>query len=171
MKIRTATSDDGLAIAEIYNHYIKTSHCTFEEELVDQEIMAARIRKVEGANLPWIVGEEDGVVIGYAYAGPWKLRSGYRFTVESSIYIKHDFHSKGIGYLLYAHLFDLLKSKGILNVIGGIGLPNPASVRLHEKFGFKKVAEFEEVGIKFGIWTSVSYWQLRLNSFNQVNKL
>lgn len=157
--IRDATPDDVGAIAEIYNHYILHTIVTFEEEPVDAAEMARRMQTVRAASLPWLVAEDAGRVAGYAYATPWKPRAGYRFTVEISIYLDRQAGGRGLGTALYSRLFELLPTRGIRCVIGGIALPNDASVALHEKFGMRKVAHFERNGIKFGEWIDVGYWQ------------
>jgi phosphinothricin acetyltransferase len=108
------------------------------------------------------VAEDAGAVIGYAYAAKWNARSAYRHTVETSIYLSHLSVSRGWGTRLYQTLFDMLRNQSIHVVIGGITLPNPASIALHEKFGIKKVAHFMEVGYKFGQWLDVGYWQSEL---------
>ena len=94
----------------------------------------------------------------------WKARSAYRFSVESTVYIDQNSIGNGIGSLLYKELLSNLKNSRIHSVIGGIALPNPSSIALHEKYGFKKVAQFKEVGIKFDKWIDVGYWQLQFNS-------
>lgn len=160
--IRSAHPADAAAIAAIYNHYVTTTAITFEESEVDAEEMAARITKVISSKLPWLVLEQDGQVLGYAYASKWKERSAYRFSVESSIYLHRDARGKGHARPLYQHLFTLLRQSGVHLVIGGVALPNEASVGLHEKMGFQPVGAFREVGRKFGRWIDVGYWQLRL---------
>ncbi|MEP6591257.1 MAG: N-acetyltransferase family protein, partial [Gemmatimonadota bacterium] len=110
--------------------------------------------------LPWLVAEQGGVVVGYAYAGKWKTRHGYRFTVESTVYLDPNHVGHGTGSRLYRALLDALRLQGVHSAIGGIGLPNEPSVRLHERLGFEKVAHFHENGIKFGRWIDVGYWQL-----------
>lgn len=160
--IRNATPEDAEAITRIYNPYILNTVITFEEQTVSAHEMAGRIREVLDASLPYLVAEQNGEVIGFAYAGRWKNRSAYRFAVESSVYLETGVVGKGIGTNLYVHLLDLLKEQGIHAVIGGVALPNPSSVALHEKLGFSKVAEFREVGFKFGQWIDVGYWELRL---------
>jgi phosphinothricin acetyltransferase len=157
--IRSATESDAGAIAAIYNYYITDTIVTFEEEPLPATELARRIRSVHDAGLPWLVAEENGEILGYAYATPWKDRIGYRFSVESTVYLSKDCTGRGIGSALYEELFRLLEAKGVHCVIGGVCLPNDASVALHEKFGMKKVAEFEEVGIKFDRWLNVAYWQ------------
>ena len=105
--IRPVTIDDAARIAEIYNHYVTDTIITFEEETVDAADYEARIKSLDSKGLPWIVWESDGVVAGYAYAGPWRTRIAYRFTVESAIYIAQDCVGKGIGKQLYGALFDV----------------------------------------------------------------
>ena len=159
--IRTATTADAAAIAAIYNHYIATTTISFEEQPVPAEEMAGRIETV-GARLPWLVCEQDGVIMGYAYATPWRVRSAYRFSVESSVYVSPEHPRQGVGTRLYRVLIDELRARGLHMVIGGIAQPNQASVALHESMGFKKVAHFAEVGMKFGRWIDVAYWELKL---------
>jgi L-amino acid N-acyltransferase YncA len=161
MPIRLATLADAAAIAAIYNHFIETTTITFEEQAVEAEEMADRIDKV-GAALPWYVFERDGAVIAYAYATPWRARSAYRFSVESTVYVSPGFPRQGIGSQLYKALIDDLRARGMQVVLGGIAQPNVASVRLHESLGFEKVAHFKRVGRKFGRWVDVGYWELEL---------
>ena len=160
--IRPATISDADAIARIYNHYINETVVSFEEKPVSAEEMRARMEGVLSA-LPWIVAEEEGVVAGYAYAGKWHGRSAYRYSVESTVYLDHRRVGKGIGSQLYKVLLDDLRARSIHVVIGGIALPNEASVRLHEKLGFKKAAHYREVGWKFDRWIDVGYWELLLS--------
>jgi phosphinothricin acetyltransferase len=160
--IRNVHLDDAQRIVEIYNPYILNTIITFEEETIDEGEMEKRIGHVLEQGLPWIVIESDGVVIGYAYAGAWRTRTAYRYTVETTIYLNRNFMGKGYGRQLYAALLDCLKQKGIHTAIAGISLPNERSVGLHESLGFRKIAEFREVGYKFGKWVDVGFWQLML---------
>jgi L-amino acid N-acyltransferase YncA len=162
MSIRQAEPSDALTIAEIYNRYITESLVTFEEEPVTASEMARRMAEVRSASLPWLVEEESGAIRGYAYAHLWRSRSAYRFTVEATVYIAQECVGRGIGSLLYGQLLSMLRAQGVHSVIGGIALPNAASVALNEKFGLRKVAEFHEVGFKFGRWIDVGYWQRTL---------
>ncbi len=157
--IRPATKADAEAIARIYNHYILNTAITFEEAAVSTEDIVGRIAEVESNSLPWLVLEQDGQVVAYAYASKWKGRCAYRYSVESSIYVAQGFGGRGFGTQLYEVLLAQLKDKGIHVVIGGIALPNPSSIALHEKFGMTKVAHFKEVGYKFGQWLDVGYWE------------
>jgi phosphinothricin acetyltransferase len=152
---------DGEAIAQIYNHYIEKTVVTFEESLVSGDEMASRIRQIS-ESLPWLVIEENDQILGYAYGGKWHSRDAYRYSAESTVYLDSKSGGKGYGSLLYQRLLNDLKDRQYHIVIGGVALPNPASVALHEKFGFKKVAHYEEVGFKFGQWIDVAYWQLTL---------
>lgn len=116
------------------------------------------------SGFPWIVLEQDGEILGYAYAGPWHTRSAYRFTAESTIYLSPDAGGKGYGHKLYRELLARLKEQGIKNVMGVVALPNPPSVKLHQSLGFTKVGEFKNIGVKFERQISVSYWQLELGA-------
>jgi len=159
--IRAATPDDAAAIAAIYNHYIATSTISFEEQAVTAAEMAQRIRDVS-ATLPWLVREDGGRIAGYAYATKWRVRSAYRFAAETSVYVEQGRGGQGIGSALYTALLAELRARGIHMAISGIAQPNPASVALHERLGFVKVAHFSEVGRKFDRWIDVGYWELKL---------
>ena len=159
--IRSATTSDAAGIAKIYNHYVLRSTITFEEQAVSVTEMQQRIDEVL-AGLPWLVWEESEVVHGFAYASKWKGRCAYRYSVESTVYLSEDSTGRGIGSGLYKTLFAELRQHKLHTVIGGIALPNDASVALHEKLGFEKIAHFREVGWKFGRWIDVGYWQLIL---------
>ena len=157
--IRDAVPADALRIAEIYNHYVLHTIVTFEEEPVAAEEMAARMETVRAASLPWIVSESAGRILGYAYATKWKERIGYRHATEVTVYLDQEAGGRGLGSALYGKLFPMLQERNVHVALGGIALPNPASIALHEKFGMKKVAHLEEVGLKFGTWIDVGYWQ------------
>jgi L-amino acid N-acyltransferase YncA len=159
--IRPATSADAAAICDIYNHYVLTTSISFELEPVSVAEMAQRIDDIS-AQFPWLVCQEQERILGYAYASKWKPRKAYEHSVESSIYLASGSGGKGIGVQLYQTLFGLLKERAVHAVIGGIAMPNAASVALHEKMGFVKVAHFNQVGKKFDQWIDVGYWQLLL---------
>lgn len=159
LQVRDAVAADAHAVAGIYNHFIVETAVTFEESAVDAADMARRMSEVQGANLPWLVATLGQRVVGYAYASPWRARSAYRFSVEITVYVSHAMAGRGIGSALYSELFERLKARGAHAVIGGITLPNEASVSLHERFGMTKVAHFAEVGFKFGEWRDVGYWE------------
>ena len=157
--IRGVRLEDAKEIAGIYNYYILNSIVTFEETPVGAEEIEARIESIT-SRFPWIVYEVNGRIVGYAYASEWKSRCAYKHSVESTIYLKQGEEYKGIGSTLYQELVKQLREMDLHALIGGIALPNEASVYLHEKFGFEKVAHFKEVGFKFGKWIDVGYWEL-----------
>jgi len=159
MPIRPVTLSDAQAIADIYNHYIEHTDVTFEDVPITADDIAARISKTQSHNLPWLVYEEAGKTIGYAYASKWRSRSAYRFSTEVTVYLHHGQGGRGLGTQLYQQLFPELKALGYHLVIGGITLPNPASVALHEKMGMTQAGRFNEVGFKFGRRLDVGYWQ------------
>jgi L-amino acid N-acyltransferase YncA len=157
--IRPVRAGDAHALAAIYNHYVAHTVVTFEEEPVTAAEMLRRVQDVQARSLPWLVADELESVRGYAYATPWKARSAYRFSAECTVYLDAAHVGRGLGSLLYAELFRLLEAAGIHTVLGGIALPNDASVALHERFGMRQVAELKEVGFQFGRWVDVGYWQ------------
>lgn len=157
--IRTATPEDADAVCRIYNHFVTTTIVTFEEAPVPVADKAARISGLVRTH-PWYVAEHDGAVVGYAYAGPWRTRAAYRPAVESTVYVAPGWSGEGIGTTLYTTLIDALRRREFHCAIGGIALPNAASVALHESMGFAKVAHFREVGWKFGRRIDVGYWQI-----------
>lgn len=162
INIRSAMASDAEALARIYNHYIRTSVITFEESEVNVGDLLDRMERVHQLSLPWLVAESAGVVVGYAYASKWKDRSAYRFSVESTVYLDPARTGQAIGSRLYRELIKILGAKSMHTVIGGIAMPNDASVALHERLGFTKVAHFKDVGFKFERWIDVGYWQLNL---------
>jgi L-amino acid N-acyltransferase YncA len=159
--IRTATTADAAAIADIYNHYVRETIITFEETPVSTDEMARRIADI-GARHPWLVFEYDGAVAGWAYATEWKPRSAYRLSVETTVYLADSHRGRGTGTALYKALLAELTARKLHTAVGVIALPNAASIALHEKLGFAKVAHVAEVGRKFDRWVDVGYWQLIL---------
>lgn len=157
--IRDVTADDAQQICEIYNHYVLNTIITFEEEPVPVDEMRSRIvQTIE--KLPWIVYENNGQIAGYAYASEWKSRCAYKHSLETTVYLRDGESGNGIGSALYSELLDRLKAQHFHAAIGGISLPNEASIALHEKFGFEKIGQFREVGYKFDKWIDVGYWEL-----------
>jgi phosphinothricin acetyltransferase len=156
--LRAAMPADAEGICSIYNHYIKNTTISLEETPVISVEMSQRV--VDGLkNFPWIVIKKEGVIQGYAYATKWRVRSAYRHSVEVSVYLCPDSVGKSFGRFLYEYLLNQLAELGVRVVIGGIALPKEASVGLHEKMGFTKVAHFEQVGFKKDQWIYVGYWQ------------
>ena len=161
--IRPVTTADAEAIARIYNYYILNTVITFEEDPISAEDMAARIAETQGLSLPWLVAVVEGAIVGYAYARKWRPRSAYRYSVETTIYLEHGHEGRGIGRSLYAALLPLVRERGMHVAIGGVALPNDASLALHEKLGFERVATFRQVGFKHDRWVDVTYLQLVLS--------
>ena len=159
--IRAIRPEDASQICVIYNYYIENTIVTFEETPVSESEMKSRIVQTTQKH-PWIVYEQHGEVVGYAYASEWKSRCAYKYSVETTVYLKNDATGQGIGSILYGELIKLLRDKKLHAAIGGIALPNEASVALHEKFGFEKIGQFKQVGYKFNTWIDVGYWELIL---------
>ena len=157
--IRSVRLDDASRICEIYNHYIRLSPATFEEEPLRPEDMLQRISETTQI-YPWFVCEEDGNLLGYCYGRKWRERAAYRYSVEISVYLDPSASGKGRGSALLDALLAELRRRNFHCAVGGVSLPNEASVALLEKFGFRPVAHFKEVGNKFDRWIDVGYWQL-----------
>jgi phosphinothricin acetyltransferase len=162
MTVRQALPSDADALSRIYNHYVRETIVTFEEEPVSPKEMTGRLEAVLLSGLPWLIGEYEDKICGFAHASSWKSRYAYRFAVETTVYLDPKQVGRGYGTRLYEAILAMLRDRGIHAAIGGIALPNEASVALHEKLGFKKVAQFREVGYKFNRWIDVGYWELLL---------
>ena len=156
MHVRVATPADGAACAAIYAPYVSGSAITFEQEPPGAEAMAERIATAL-ANHAWLVAERDGGVVGYAYAGPWKARPAYRWSCEVTVYVAGDEQRGGVGRALYEALFERLAGRGYRTFVGGVTLPNDASVGLHRALGFEPVGTFTRIGWKLGQWRDVHY--------------
>jgi L-amino acid N-acyltransferase YncA len=153
VSIRAATPADIPVITRIYAHAVRHGIASFELEPPDETEMARRQRALLDGGYPYLVAEIDGAVGGYAYAGPYRARPAYRFSVENSIYIAPDMHRRGIGRLLLDRLIAECEARGyrlMIAVIGDSG--QTPSIELHRKAGFTLVGAFEGVGYKFGRW-------------------
>jgi L-amino acid N-acyltransferase YncA len=159
MNIRPVTLDDAAQVAEIYNYYIQNTHHTFETEPLTIEETTERIGKII-EDYPYLVAEEDGEILGYAFASKFKLLQAYEHTAEVWIYVKNQAKQKGVGTRLHMELFEQLSNINVHVMVAAIALPNDASIRFHERLGFAKVAHFKEIGYKLGRWIDVGYWQL-----------
>ncbi len=156
--IRRARENDAPGISAIYNWYVLNTAITFETEAVEQQEMRRRIvEKLAGHD--WLVAEASGELVGYAYYGAFRPRPAYFHTVESTIYLSKAAMGKGLGTKLYSALVRSAADKGFRELIGVIALPNPASVKLHSKLGFREVGRLEAVGRKFGDYVDVGLWQ------------
>ena len=159
--LRLASTQDAAQIAEIYAYYVRKTPASFELIPPTPEEMAGRIAAVL-EKAPWLVCEQDGEVLGYAYASPHHSRAAYRWSVDVSAYVRNDKQRRGIGHALYTALLDMLPLQGYINAFAGITLPNPTSVGLHEAAGFTLVGVYRGVGYKFDRWFDVGWWQLKL---------
>jgi L-amino acid N-acyltransferase YncA len=159
--IRLATAFDASAMAAIYRPYCEGSAVSFEQVAPDAVEMAKRIATVT-TQRPWIVLEDAGAVVGYAYAGPHNERWAYRWSVNTAIYISGTHQRRGAGRALYATLFDLLRHLGYYRAVAGITLPNPASVGLHEAMGFALVGVYRDIGHKLGAWRDVGWYEAEI---------
>jgi phosphinothricin acetyltransferase len=159
--IRLAAEADAEAFAAIYAPVVRDTAISFELTPPTPDDFRRRIRDVT-AFAPWLVLEEDGRVAGYAYASSFRARPAYRFTIETTVYVHADHRGRGVGRSLYRALLACLRLQGFRRAIGGITLPNAASVALHEASGFTRCAVFAKVGFKFGAWHDVGFWELEL---------
>lgn len=152
---------DAVRVADIYRPHVVEGLVSFEEVPPTTEQMAERMRSTL-ARTPWLVAEEDGVVVGFAYAGRHRERAGYRWSVDISVYVDGPWHRRGVGRALYTELLDMLRRQGFVNVFAGITIPNPGSVGLHEQIGMRQIGVYEKVGYKFGEWHDVAWFGMRL---------
>lgn len=159
--IRSARIEDAADLVAIYAPYVEKTAITFETEVPTVEAFASRIEKTL-EKFPYLVAVEEGALVGYAYASTYYARAAYDWTVELSVYIKQEARGKGIGTLLYNALEKELIARGFKNFLACIALPNPASLALHEKRGYERVAHFKKVGYKFGTWHDIVWLQKSL---------
>ncbi|HET7276431.1 MAG TPA: arsinothricin resistance N-acetyltransferase ArsN1 family B [Longimicrobiaceae bacterium] len=162
--IRLATTTDAPGIGAIYTPIVRETAISFELEPPSPSIIAGRIEATAASGFPWLVCDDSGRILGYAYAGRYRERPAYRWSVEVSVYVAADARGRGIGQALYASLFRLLALQGYRTVFAGTALPNPASVRLHEMMEFQPVGTYHAVGFKMGVWHDVLWWERRLGS-------
>ncbi|MCD8165458.1 MAG: N-acetyltransferase family protein [Bacteroides sp.] len=158
--LRRVVPEDIPAICRIYNHYIEHTAVTFEMEPLSPQQIRERMEECEKQNYPFFVVGKGSLVVGYAYIHQWDRRQAYRSTCEITIYLDKDYTGRGYGRLLYEMLIGEIDKTQVHVLIAGICLPNQASVRLHEKFGFKQVSHMREIGWKLGEWRDVGHWQL-----------
>lgn len=160
-EIRRATLADSAGILEIYAPIVTGSAISFELEPPGIDEFAERMKTVMRDN-PWLVTEQDGRVVGYAYATMFRSRAAYFHTRESSVYVHPEYHGHGVGKDLMLALLEELSAQGVHLVVAGATLPNPGSAALHDSLGFRYVGTFHEVGRKFGRWHDVGFWELSL---------
>ena len=160
--IRLASPKDAWQMLDIYGPVVLNTAISFEVETPTEEEFRRRIAATLH-RLPWLACVCDDRVAGYAYAAPLpKQVAGYRWSVEISVYVGEEFRGRGVASSLYTSLLEGLRILGYFNAYAGISLPNPASVNLHERMGFKPVGVFPSVGFKLGRWQDVGFWRLTL---------
>jgi len=160
--IRIAVEADAAACHAIYAPIVETSAITFETELPGVDAMAGRIR-ARLANHPWLVWEDDGKVVAYAYAGRFRERAAYDWIAETSIYVHEDARRRGIARRLYGALLGAMRLQGINQAVGVITLPGDTSVAMHEAMGFAPAGVWPKAGYKLGRWWDVGVWSLFLS--------
>ncbi|MBD3942729.1 N-acetyltransferase [Microbacterium sp. NEAU-LLC] len=148
--IRRAEDRDLDAILAIHNHAIAHSRAIWTDEPVDRREREQWLADRHAAGHPVIVADVDGIVAGYATYAPWRVKSGYRYTVEDSIYLDDAFHGRGIGTLLLSELIRLARAAGMRVMLADIESGNSASIRLHERLGFTRAGFLRQIGTKFG---------------------
>lgn len=161
MIVRDATAADAAGCAAVYAPYVERSVATFETVPPDETEMGRRLAAA-GRTHAWVVAEDAGEVIGYAYGGTWKPRDAYAWTCEVSVYLQPERRGAGTGRQLYDALLPRLAARGYRTAIAGMTLPNPASETLHRSTGFSPVGTFRRAGWKLGAWHDVGYMQLAL---------
>ena len=162
MVIRLAKPSDARSLLDIYAPYVENIAITFEYEVPTIEDFAIRIEKTL-EKCPYLVAEEDGVVLGYAYASTYYARAAYDQAVELSVYVSQDARGKGVGSKLYDALEDLLDQMGYVHFLACISLPNEASLAFHRKRGYQQVAHFPKIGYKFERWHDIVWLQKSLD--------
>lgn len=164
MIVRAATASDADALAAIYGHHVLHGFGTFEEEPPLPAEMARRLTAVTAAGLPYLVAEDEGRVLGFAYAGPFRPRAAYRYTVEDSVYIAPDAVGKGVGRAVLSAVIDACEMLGMRQVVAVIGdSGNAASIGLHTALGFSHQGVGRGFGFKHGRWVDIVWMQKALN--------
>jgi phosphinothricin acetyltransferase len=167
MNIRDAVARDATACAAIYAPYVNDTAITFETVPPEPAEMATRIAAAQRRHA-WLVFEDDGRVIGYAYGGPHKSRAAYRWSCEVSVYTETGRRRTGAGRALYETLLTRLAERGFRTVVAGMTLPNDASVGLHRAMGFEPVGTFRRIGWKHGAWHDVAWVQRSIGPAEEV---
>lgn len=158
LAIRSASIADAPGIQAIYAPIVERTTISFEEIPPSIDEMAARIADCL-KDYPYLAAEQNGQIAGFAYAGQHRTRSAYRYSVDVSVYVAENRQRSGVGKSLYSNLLAILADQGFHAAFAGIGLPNPASIALHQAMGFEPVGVYREVGFKLGRWHDVSWWQ------------
>lgn len=158
--IRLASDEDLSAISEIYNHYVRTSVCTYQETPDTIETRRLWLQNHRPDRFPATVAEIGGQVVGFGALSSFRERSAYRFTVENAVYVRHDLHRRGIGRLLLADLIERSRAIGHQSIVAVIDAEQAYSIALHREFGFEVCGEMKKVGFKFDRWLDAIFMQL-----------
>jgi L-amino acid N-acyltransferase YncA len=159
--IRLATEDDAPQVLEIYAPFCRNTTISFETEAPTVDEMRRRIAKVV-AEYPWLVCEDEGLILGYAYGSKHRERAAYVWSADVSVYVREGRRRGGLGRALYTSLFAILRLQGYYNALAGVTLPNPGSEGLHQAMGFQPVGVYRNIGYKCGGWHHVAWSQLAL---------
>lgn len=159
IQIRPVNLNDTKELVEIYAYYVLNTTITFEYDVPSIEEFTNRIQKIT-KKYPYLVATIDSEIVGYAYATAYKERAAYDWSVETTVYVKHDIHGNGIGKTLYTELEQALKNKHIVNMLACITFPNQKSIDFHTKFGFTTVGHFPKIGFKFNEWRDI-VWMMK----------
>lgn len=165
--IRTVTEKDAGRIAEIYGYYVANTPATFDLDPPSREDMEEKIRDILADGYPWLVYEEEGTVMGYAYASRFREREAYRYTVEVSVYLDLEARGRQIGRELMERLLERVREMGFYTVVSIVTTPNERSERLFRALGFQYVGTFRNIGYKLGAWRSVSQYILQLKEYDE----
>ena len=169
--IRDSLEADVVAIQAIYANHVLHGTASFELTPPTLEEMRQRRADVVAKDLPYLVAEQNGVVVGYAYVTPYRPRPAYRFTVEDSVYVQEGLAGQGIGSLLLAKIIKICTAKGYRQLMAVVGDASAASVSLHERHGFKLAGTFKAVGYKFGAWRDTAMLQRSLGEGDQTDPI
>ena len=165
--IRIAAEADIPAITAIYSAEVRDFVNTYEYDAPEPAEMLRRMRDVLAGGYPWLVAEADGQVLGYAYAGAFRSRAAYRWTVENSVYVAAGAQGRGIGKALLQRLIGECEARGFRQMVAVIGEPtNAASIRLHQRFGFQHIGSFPGIAWKHGRWLDTVFMQRALGPGN-----
>ena len=171
ISIRIAAPEDAPALLDIYAYYVRHTAITFEYEVPTPEEFAARIRNTL-KKYPYLVAVKDGVMVGYAYAGPFHSRPAYGWTAETSIYLRRDFQGNGLGQRFYHALEELSRAQGVRTLVACVTYSQAespyvtdASVRFHSRLGYDLAGRLKRCGLKFGQWFGTCYFEKALGDY------
>ena len=164
MHIRLASENDAVQIASMYAPIVENTAISFELEPPDATEMARRITNVLQGGRPWLVCDSGSQLLGYAFAGRYRERPAYNWSVESSVCVAASARGQGIGRALYESLLAVLALQGFKRVYAAIAMPNEPSIALHRATGFERVGTFRDAGYKHGQWRDVEWWQRLLEA-------